>query len=436
MTVHEPEPVTGNYFISAYPPFSCWKSESADAFRRRLDTPWRDRAAEPLGIYAHLPFCEHRCDYCYYLSHDDRPGEMDGYLDAVAREVELYARAPALEGRPLSFVYFGGGTPSLLSNARIRRMFEALQAAFSWDDVEEVTFECAPRTVTAQKCRLLRELGVTRASLGVQQLDDDVLARNGRVHLCRDVERAYGAIRDTGFDVVNLDLIVGLIGETDASFDRSLERVIELAPDSVTIYQLEIPLSTPLYRSLGENGDDDSPASWEVKRRRLGRGFERLESAGYTVRSAYAAVRDPERCRFAYQERQYRGADLLGIGASSFSYLSGVHQQNLVSLKRYVGALNDGELPLGRAYELSDGERLARELILQLKLGEVDTAALRSRFGVDPVERFADTLGELEGRGWLTLSDDRIVLTREGLLRVDRMLPELYLPEHRGVRYS
>ncbi len=169
------EPEVGNYFVSTYPPFSCWSKAAVDSYRRRLTQPPAS-ADVPLGLYVHIPFCVERCQYCYYLSHDDQSGEIDSYLAALAAEWARYASAPAVAGRPLGFVYFGGGTPSILSVARLRSLARALQRSSSWTDAREITFECAPKSVTADKARALRDLGVTRLSLGVQQLDDTVLA--------------------------------------------------------------------------------------------------------------------------------------------------------------------------------------------------------------------------------------------------------------------
>jgi oxygen-independent coproporphyrinogen-3 oxidase len=270
----------------------------------------------------------------------------------------------------------------------------------------------------------------------VQQLNDDVLRASGRVHLVRDVERAFADIRLVGFPVVNVDLIAGLVDETDASFRASLDRIIELAPDSVTIYPLEIPLNTPLWRALRDGEVAVRPASWDVKRARLRDGWARLEDAGYTMRSAYAAVRDPVRHRFDYQEMQYRGADLLGVGTSAFSHVGGFNQQNRASLADYLDRVAQGGLPLWRAYELSDAERLVREFVLQLKLGEVRREPFRARFGIDVVERLAEPIARLVRHGWLTVDDDAVTVTRDGLLRVDRLIPTFYLEQHRDVRYS
>ncbi len=431
----EPEPPVGSYFVSAYPPFSCWRAEAVPAFRGRLEEAPGAAGELGLGLYVHVPFCVKRCDYCYYLCYDDRGAEIDRYLEAMLREIELYAAAPALAARPVTFAYVGGGTPTMLTAPQLDRLLGGLRHRLCWAP-SEVTVECAPKTVTAAKLAVLREHGVTRVSLGVQQLDDRVLELNRRIHRVADVERAWTAIRRTGFPVVNVDLIAGLLGETDRSFFDSLGRVLELEPECVTIYLLEIPHNTPLFRALG-NGRLTAPLpDWSAKRARLEGGFARLEAAGYVVRSGYAAVRDPARHPFAYQDAQYRGADLLGVGVSSFSYLDGIHQQNLAELGSYLDSLEAGRLPLGRAYALSPRERLVRELVLQLKLGELDVRALGAKFGVDVTEAFAAPLARLAARGWATVDGAAIRLTRAGLLRVDRLLPDFYLPPHRGVAYS
>ncbi len=429
------EPLEGSYFISTYPPFSTWSADDTGSVRTLLQAPSSD--PQPLGIYVHVPFCGQRCRYCYYLSYADRPSDqIDAYLNAVAREADMYRRKPALAGRQPEFVYFGGGTPSLLTPAQIARLFGELRGNFSWDSVREVSFECAPQTVTQERIAALRDGGVTRLSLGVQQLDDDILRRSGRVHLTADVERAWPIIRQAGFDVVNVDLIVGLVGETERTFFGSLERVIDMAPESVTIYQLEIPLNTPLYRDLTGGKLESRPPDWDVKHRRLMQAFDRLEAARYTIRSGYAAVRDPERHSFVYQDAQYRGADLLGLGAASFSYLDGTHYQNLASLKSYLRAVESDEVPLGRAHVLTDEERLIREFALQLKLGRVRSGYFRTKFGVEIAERFREPLDRLSHRGQLTVDDDGVMLTRDGLARVDRLIPQFYLPDHQRVRYS
>lgn len=420
---HGHEPITGNYFVAAYPPFPSWSTDDNPLVHQTLSTP-AGSLDEPFGLYVHIPFCEKRCDFCYYLSYDNRSDRMEHYLDALQQELNRYAQLPALARRPLEFVYFGGGTPSMLPPVLIEHLLHGLQSSFPWNQVRESTFECAPKSTQAKKLHALRKAGVTRISLGVQDLNDDVLRQNGRIHLSQDVERAFGEIRNEDFDILNVDMISGLIGQTDSSFMVSLERLIDLNPDTITFYQLEIPHNTPLFRSIQSTGSDTTP--WDAKRRRIDAAFERLEAVGFEVVSGYAVARGPNPYRLMYMEKQYRGADLLGIGASAFSYIRGCHFQNLGSIEAYLEAMAVEGLPIDRSCVLDERERMTREFILQLKLGEVDLEALRRKFGQDVSSFFAEPLQRMAEDGWLEIGEGRIVLTRSGLLCVDRLVHDFF----------
>ncbi len=431
-----PEPSEGNYFVSSYPPFSCWNKEQLDRVPTIFDKPRSAALDVPLGLYLHVPFCAERCHYCYYRSYDRPTHEQtDHYIDVLLNELASYAQAPAVAGRPVDFVYFGGGTPSLLAPHQIERLFDGVKQHFPFDTVREVTFECAPQSATADRLRVLRDVGVTRISMGVQQLDDEVLQKSGRIHRVEHVERAWERVEPLGFPVVNLDLMVGLVGETEESFFGSLERIIAMGPASVTIYLLEIPPNTPLFHALQLHQIEQPPAPWDVKRDRMRRAFEQLEQSGYSIRSAYAAVREPDLCRFVYQDAQYHGADLLGLGVASFSYFGGLHYQNQGSLDRYLQSVSAHGHARARAYHLSDDERMVREFVLQLKLGSVSAAYFQRKFGVSLAEHFAAPLAACEQRGWLKADDCGVTLTRDGLLRVDRLIPSFYLPQHLDKTY-
>jgi oxygen-independent coproporphyrinogen-3 oxidase len=388
-------------------------------------------------MYVHIPFCVQRCPYCYYLSSTrNNAAFTQNYLDAIVHELKLYRTKPFFENRNLDFIYFGGGTPSTLPIPQLRSLIHGMKALFPWDQVWEVTFECAPKSVTPELLHLLKAEGVTRISLGIQQINDSVLQQNGRVHLTRDILHAYALIREYAFQTVNLDLMVGMVGETEKTFSDSLDRTIHMHPDSVTIYQMEVPENTPLHKSIENNRRDTALPSWPEKRARLYRAFLNLEVEGYEIRSGYMAVKDPEKHPFLYQDAQYHGADILGVGASSFSYLDGVHMQNQSNLDRYLAEVVHSQLPYQRSHILTPAEMQVRELILQLKLGGVDAYAYREKFGVDLFTHFADPLHHLAQSGLIRRKENQLLLTRQGLLQVDRILPKFYLLEHQGIRYS
>ncbi len=455
----------GSYFIANYPPFSCWRPENLPAAREVLNSP--PRPGTPLGLYLHIPFCRKRCKFCYFRVYTDKAArDVETYIEALAREVETYSRLPIAAGRPLDFVYFGGGTPSYLSVRQLESLVARLDAAIPWRAAQEVTFECEPGTLSQPKVESLRRLGVTRLSLGVENFSDAILEVNGRAHLSAEILRSYDWIRAAGFPQVNIDLIAGMVGESWDNWRDCVLKTIALAADSVTIYQMELPFNTVYSQAIRADGSPVSVANWATKRAWVDYAFSELEAVGYRVSSAYTMVRDasPTRNRetsgghsslarlasvaasdsvasgehgqFRYRDSLWHGSDLIGTGVASFSHVSGVHYQNVDQWDDYVAATQSGELPLGRALVPTPHQRLIRELILQLKLGYLNPAYFRVKFGSDVLAEFAPAFEKWQSEDMLSVNGDRVELTRAGLLQADRLLPEFFEPEHRGARYT
>ncbi|HUR19860.1 MAG TPA: coproporphyrinogen-III oxidase family protein [Vicinamibacterales bacterium] len=437
----------GSYFVANYPPFSVWTPEAVGTEAlSALGTP--SLARVPLGLYLHIPFCRKRCHFCYFRVYTNKNAqEVESYLDLLAREWELYGSRAALAGRDLDFVYFGGGTPSFLSTQQLESLVKRLTARTRWNKAEEITFECEPGTLSEAKLSAIRQMGVTRLSLGVENFDDRILEINGRAHRSPEIGRSYEFARKLGFPQINIDLIAGMLGETDENWTRCVERTLALDPDSVTIYQMELPYNTAISadKLKGAGQFAETVASWATKRRWVGEAFAALESAGYSIGSAYTAVKksspseagSPDPAKFVYRDRLWQGADLVGLGVASFGHVNGVHMQNLDTWEKYAAAIGAGELPLGRAYRPTGEERLIREFVLQLKRGWIQAAYFRDAYNVDVMSRFNDGISSLEAEGLLALrTPERIELTREGLLRVDTLLPRFFLPQHQNVRYT
>ena len=427
----------GSYFVANYPPFSVWTPQGASA---GLEVLGREPASVPLGVYLHIPFCRKRCHFCYFRVYVNKSArEVEQYLDVLAREWEFYLQQPAIAGRPIDFVYFGGGTPSFLSTRQLESLVGRLTATTPWSTADEITFECEPGTLTEPKLAAIRQMGVSRLSLGVENFDDRILELNGRAHRSPEIDRVYHAARALQFPQINIDLIAGMLGETDANWRACVRRTLELEPDSVTIYQMELPYNTTISNNLlkGTGEFSETVAPWSTKRRWVAEAFEALEHAGYHIGSAYTAVKDPAKTRFVYRDRLWEGADLVGLGVASFGHINGVHVQNLDTWETYSAAIERGELPLGRGYRPSREERMIREFVLQLKRGWVRPPDFARKYGVNVRDRFSSALASLADDGWLaTNTPERIALTREGLLRVDVLLPRFFLPQHTGIRYT
>lgn len=426
----------GNYFVSNYPPYSFWKpafvGEALAAVDREPDP------AMPLGVYLHIPFCRKRCHFCYFRVYTNKNAkDIQHYLDAAVRELELYAERPFIGGRKPKLVYFGGGTPSYLSTSQLTTLSEEMKRLLPWDDVEEVTFECEPGTLTESKLRFLRDMGVTRLSLGVEHFDQAILERNGRAHGAKEIDRAYGFAQSMGFPQINIDLIAGMMGETEEGWHRVIEKAGEMAPDSITLYPMEVPFNTTIYQEMQAKGEAVAPvADWATKHRWIATAFERLEALGYTVTSHCTAVKNPADTRFVYRENLFGGSDLIGLGVASFGHVGGTHYQNEHDWDPYIARLDAGELPIYRALTPTDEERLVREVALQFKMGHADAAHYRAKFGVDIRERFAPALDRLADQGHLTIDGDHLRFNRDALLQADRLIREFFLPEHRDARYA
>jgi oxygen-independent coproporphyrinogen-3 oxidase len=437
MTTESPPQKTevGSYFVANYPPFSAWSAGEVAAALAALDTAPAQPA--PLGLYLHIPFCRKRCKFCYFRVYTDKnASEVETYLEALSREVALYADRAGLKNRQFEFVYFGGGTPSFLSAAQLQRLIERIGRHFRWDHAREVTFECEPGTLQQSKLAAIRGIGVTRLSLGVEHFDDEILSANGRAHKSPEIFRAYDWARQAGFPQINIDLIAGMLGEDGIKWRAAVEKTIELNPDSVTIYQLELPFNTVISREARGAGAPAAVADWQTKRSWVDWAFARLQDAGYEISSAYTVVRPEKHAGFVYRDSLWHGADMIGTGVASFSHFAGVHYQNQDTWEDYVQRLSAGHLPIARALATTPLQQLIRQMILQLKLGRIDPRYFQEKFGINIQRQFAEAFASLIDEGWAVVDGPLVSLTRQGLLRVDSLLPRFYEPQYRNVRYT
>ncbi len=426
----------GNYFISNYPPFSQWKAEQVEEVQKALHSP--PLADTPLGLYLHIPFCRKRCKFCYFkVFTDNKASDIETYVQALSREIELVSQAEIMGGRPFRFVYFGGGTPSFLSARQLTSLVDRLRANINWDQAEEVTFECEPGTLSEPKVHTLKELGVTRLSLGVENFSDEILAENGRAHLSGEIHKAWQWIQDADFYNVNIDLISGMVGETWDNWKDNIKRTIDLSPESVTIYQMELPYNTVYSKDIKGNQIEIPVADWPTKRDWVNYAYDELQAAGYSVSSAYTLVKNPEKVSFSYRDNLWKGSDLLATGIASFGHASGVHYQNLPEWDDYINTvLEENKLPVGRAMRPTPHQLLIREMILNLKRGYLDAGYFRDKFNVEILEQWREEWDTHVTNGMLTIDGDRIELTRQGLLRADSLLPPFFEEEHQGIRYT
>jgi oxygen-independent coproporphyrinogen-3 oxidase len=308
-----------------------------------------------------------------------------------------------------------------------------------WDRAREVTFECEPGTLQKHKLEMLRKHGITRLSLGVENFKPEILQFNGRAHLEEEIYRAFGWARELGFPQINIDLIAGMVGEDWPNWRECVRKTIDLAPDCVTIYQMELPYNTVFSKELKVIGNDEptlSVADWPTKRAWTRYAFDEFVKAGYSVSSATTVVKDPATTRFVYREALWHGSDMFGTGVASFGHVNGVHIQNVDTWEQYIEKLDAGQLPLGRAFPTTARDRLIRELVLLLKTGHLDVQYFRTKYSVDIRDEFSTAFDKLQTGGWLTITGESVDCTPDGLMQIDRHLPAFFDPQYISSRYT
>jgi oxygen-independent coproporphyrinogen-3 oxidase len=381
------------------------------------------------GVYIHFPYCQKRCPYCDFAVHARQRIPHAAYADAVVRELE--ARAPLYDGRALVSVYFGGGTPGLWEPGCLGRVLAAVRATFPSSGEPEVTVEANPGEVDEARLEGLVRAGVNRLSLGAQSLEARHLVQLGRLHGPKDVERAVLAARAAGIGNLSLDLMIGLPGQRLDELDRDLGGLLALAPEHLSIYMLTVEPRTA-FAALGRQGLLALPAP-EVQAEMYERVDAAMERAGLGHYEISSWARPGRRA--VHNRLYWSGGEWLGLGSSAHSFRfdgagGGERFSTVRSVDRYlerVGGVVRGGLdgdPLVEGREALGRDVLAREAMwLGLRMLDegVERAAYRRRFGVDPVERFAVELERLERAGLVARTEERLVLTRRGVLLADEV---------------
>ena len=305
-----------------------------------------------LGIYIHIPFCIKKCNYCAFLSAPADEATRERYVQALIREIELCKEffthsdkcKESFTSDRINTVYFGGGTPSVLSTDQLERIMNALRGAFDIAEAAEITLEANPgtlgRTENDVKNTLHRykEIGFNRLSMGVQSMDNDILKFIGRIHTAEDVERDYRIAREVGFDNINLDLIFSLPNSNKEQALTDLNRLIELGPEHISCYSLQIEEGTPFGKlydegKLNEISDEEDRETYhEVCRMLTEAGYEHYEISNFGRPGKHSR----------HNSSYWNMSDYVGLGLGASGFENGVRYRNISDLNEYIGLLTDG----------------------------------------------------------------------------------------------
>ena len=399
--------VTRRGFVTNYPDFRQWRKEAVEQGLNR----------QPLNVYLHLPYCIQRCAYCHYKTttlRNTQLSEIDRYVDSLCREIKIATERFHLRERPAISVYFGGGTPTLLSPANIERVMQTLRQNLTLAD-PEINFGAEPVSLTARKAEILTQHGVNRINLGIQSFCEEIVFRTGRRDTEKQALKAIEIALLTGA-VVNIDLISGLQGETPETWAYSVRRAIESGAQSITVYKLEIYANTEYYANLRRQ--NISLPSDEEELRLARYAFEELTSVGYQPVNFFTFTRGGQ-----YVQRhittKWQGTDVYAFGSSAFGSLGNWAYQNTNDLERYSELLEQEKLPLFRGYVYNDLELMTRDVILGMKLIRFDRRSFRKRHGIDLVRLCEPVVRRLQEDEFIAVEDDAIVVTRKGILYGD-----------------
>lgn len=365
------------------------------------------------GIYVHIPFCVRKCDYCDFVSFTCRE-HMERYVELLLREIELTAKTVAGE---LHFetVFFGGGTPSLLSGDQMARILGALEERFEISPEAERSMECNPGTATGDHLRAYREAGINRLSIGLQAAQDRLLAAVGRIHTYAQFTHTLALARDAGFTNIGVDVMHGLPGQTQADYLETLRLVCDAGVQHISAYALTLMEDTPLYARVqsGETilPDEDDVADMQDA------GILCLEQRGYARYEISNFAQPGYECR--HNVNYWLNGEYAGLGVAAHSAVrmkEWTRYANVEKLEEYERLLMRGKRPVAETIRLYPADEMFECVMLGLRMVEgVDRAAFIRRFGVDMASAYASAMERLRARGWVIETPERIALNKAGL---------------------
>ena len=356
-------------------------------------------------LYVHVPFCVAKCDYCAFYSEAGSAAKMGDYVDAVLAELEGFMRGPVAASGDAAYnrrhvelqpktVFFGGGTPSLLPAALMRRILEAVGRACSPSGPLEWTVECNPATVSSEKAKLFREFGVNRISMGVQALDDESLKTLGRVHSVKAAIASYEKLREAGFDNINLDLMFGLPGQTLEHWRQTLGEAIALQPEHFSTYCLILEEDThfwPLFQKGSIKPDDELElAMYET-------AMEMLAAAGYRQYEISNSAKPGREC--AHNIAYWEGKDYLGLGPSACSTVGGRRWQNVPDIDSYIEGIRSQKPVVSYEETLTEELRAAERAAFGMRMNAgVPAELLKGRWDKQIAELLSVELVQMAGQ--------------------------------------
>lgn len=361
---------------------------------------------EHIGVYVHIPFCSKKCYYCDFVSYAGKKNQIPQYIEALKKEIDFYDFNKYI----VDTIYIGGGTPSFIDSTYIVQILEKIPHTPD----TEITIELNPGTVDEDKIKDYKKAGVNRLSIGLQSTDDEVLKTIGRIHSYKQFLETYQIARKVGFKNINIDLMLALPKQTHKVLTESVNKVIKLNPEHVSIYSLILEENTKLKELVEEgkihlcNDDDERKMYWSIKKQLEKAGYIHYEISNFS-KPDYQSRHNTD----CWEQKQY-----IGLGAAAHSFINKVRYSNIASIEEYEKNIEKGKFLDNQVQE----EKLTKEaemneyMLLGLrKLDGISISKFKEKFNVNPINYYEEILQKLIKSGLIEVTDTNIKISEKGL---------------------
>lgn len=359
-----------------------------------------------LGIYIHIPFCKRKCYYCDFISYSNKDMMIERYVNCLKKEIKK-------ENRDITTIYIGGGTPSNIDSKYIVEILEKIKSNNNLKS-PEITIEVNPGTITESKLRDYKKAGINRISIGLQSTNDNILTHIGRIHTYKEFLNTYNLARNKGFKNINIDLMIGLPNQTINDLKDSLEKVINLSPNHISVYSLIVEEGTKMY-DMVNSGEANLPDEdlerqmyWYVKNMLELNGYNHYEISNF-AKKGYESKHNIN----CWEQKEY-----IGIGAAAHSYFNKVRYSNTIDLNQYITNIEKNKMLDNKIIEekLTENETKKEYMVLGLrKIDGISIDNFKRKFGENPLYLFKNELQNLTSQKLIKVVGDNIKLTNKGL---------------------
>lgn len=365
-----------------------------------------------IGIYIHIPFCKHKCYYCDFISFANKSELINDYIETLKKEI-IY-KSHIMRDIEISTIYIGGGTPSILHSKNIEEILNTIKESFKVNINCEITIEINPGTLQKDRLKRYKEIGINRISIGLQSTNDILLEKIGRIHNYKQFESIYKSAREEGFRNINVDLMLALPNQTTKDLKESIQKVIKLQPEHISVYSLIVEDGTKIDKLL-KNKEIELPVDnierkmyWMTKRLLERSGYKHYEISNF--------------CKVGYESKHnincWEQKEYLGFGVAAHSYINMKRFSNIENIERYIKNINNNDFEKNIIMQENQDKEVQAKEFMMLELRKIDGISIqefKNKFVENPIFKYHNELEELVNNGLIDIDGDIIKLTNKGL---------------------